>query len=187
MRFGVYATLLPTGLVKVGRGDRGRAVAASTYFAAPVTLLRFYPVSETPSLVAGAERRAHWRLHKLRAFGGGRELFSGSGEDVCTLLDDVDMRADDPPSAGVVLRDPYPKIPADVEHVLDYLAGCTRPVNSQHLSCNMRRLRRWVDRTVRLNGGRLATLRAVRLEDQRTRGALTVLLHVETNLPEFLL
>jgi hypothetical protein len=93
----LYATLLPTGLVKVGVGtDRRRAKAAQTYFATPVTVLARWKVACTYS----AEQSAHKALkpfHTLNVAApefqhsarGARELFAVDRERCVYLISEV--------------------------------------------------------------------------------------------------
>ena len=70
----VYATLLPTGYVKIGRGQGKRDTAASTYFAEPVKVIgRWYtndPVTD--------ERQAHSACEQYKVKSeNAKELFFG--------------------------------------------------------------------------------------------------------------
>jgi hypothetical protein len=75
----IYATLLPTGDIKVGKGvNKKRAEAAQMYFSQPVKVLKQWKVPRERA--ATMESRVHDALRKFRAIktnGTGRELFKG--------------------------------------------------------------------------------------------------------------
>lgn len=81
----IYATQLPTGYVKVGRGTTlQRAYAASTYHVGEVRILGVWPV-EAHRIVA-VEKEIHaflWFCHVVR------ELFECAPETLCAAITHV--------------------------------------------------------------------------------------------------
>ncbi len=80
---GVYALLLPTGLIKVGHGNRSRTRAAQTYFSERVTTIGWWPCVSPSSKW---EVIAHNKLNPFRVEGGGAELFNLSASKCIVLL-----------------------------------------------------------------------------------------------------
>lgn len=80
----LYATLLPTGVTKIGLGSHpSRAFAAQTYFAEPVKVLKIWDG-------AGCfERLAHDACRRFKAEGGGTELFRGPPNEIVRAVDEA--------------------------------------------------------------------------------------------------
>lgn len=76
----IYATLLPTGIVKIGRGTRiSRASFAQVYFVEPVKVLAIWETDNDKNGERQALRAC--RAHRVRA-----ELHQGDPQELIALL-----------------------------------------------------------------------------------------------------
>jgi hypothetical protein len=78
----VYATQMPTGLIKVGMGRNAKRAEAGKTFG-PIEVLKIWTVTDRWA----AEKLAHEVLDHLRV--GKHELFKGDGKLIVALIDSV--------------------------------------------------------------------------------------------------
>src|ERR1700753_1652200 len=88
--FGVYVVLLPTGILKVGKGPLERAYAGQTFFHEPLKVLAFWEFGSSQAAFK-REKQAHEALAAWHIIGtpgnSGVELFSMSADRCLEILD----------------------------------------------------------------------------------------------------
>ena len=126
-QFGVYATLLPTGIVKIGKGSKSRASAAQTYFVEPVEVFAFW-IFGRPQIAQAREKQAHATLRKFHCSTSyAKELFKISKEECLALLTPVML-------SPLPAKQVAPKTPPCVDERRGYTPPSRKPKEAFLLS-----------------------------------------------------
>lgn len=80
----VYATLLPTGVIKIGKGTGARATSAQTFFHEQVVVLKKWPTND----LGVSETAAHNACKAYKLNGGGFELFRAKPDEIIKCIEE---------------------------------------------------------------------------------------------------